>query len=253
MKKQIPFILISLITLKLFSQIEGAYEFNIDDNKYYKISSITDSKIYNRLQFACDKNTAQTCLNKMRQAVKEYIISRTNYDFYNKLKLFRAEIAYANKNSSYNINVYSKKHKHFYWFNYGCILNGVSYSFALRTNEDGEVIYNLNFPDKQNQIFIDKIIDPKIAIKKAKSIKKSISLRKSLVTLNYLKNEKLLCYVIERDPKIKKNIKRNPEYYEYTSNKIYINAYTNEFVKEETRKEQVFGTSPIGILNSKTE
>ncbi len=238
MKQKLVFIFILFLAFKSLSQIEGKYTFKSFDNQCYKEKSVIEDD--NNISFHCKENEAHLYLNKIILSAKDYITNRTNSEFYNNLKINHLEISIGKSNVQ--LSDYSKFHKHWYWINYTCKIKEIFYSIAFRFNEDGNMIENINFPNYDNKLKLDQIINPKLAIKKARSIRKSLKRDKISITLEYLTNENLLCYRIQKDPEVAKNIKNNTGIYKNISNFIYINAYTNELVKKETKKQQILGS-----------
>jgi len=182
---------------------------------------------------------------------KEYIITRANADFYNKLEMGEFRVNYLDsvkaeydKPEFYELSNYNVT----YWILYTYRNNGFEYAFGLEFDKNGKMISENNFPDFSLNPKFENLIEPCLALEKVKSDERFKDKKVDFIELSYLDEVNSFCWLIQEDFNVSEKQEIDFEkWYEYSEQSFFVNANSNEIEKIEDQKKQVIycGFKPI--------
>ncbi|WP_179320985.1 hypothetical protein [Winogradskyella helgolandensis] len=165
---------------------------------------------------------------------KEYIVERSNIDFYNKLEMGQFQVNYPKsvkakygKEKLYKLSNY----KVTYWILHTYRNNGFEYAFGLEFDKDGKMISENEFPDFSLNPEFEKLNEPCLALNKVKSDERFKDKKIEFIELAYLDEINSFCWLIKEKTDQPKELGLN----HYEIELFYVNANTNkiELIKEQ--------------------
>lgn len=244
MRKHWTFFLlfISIVGFSQCADIEklglgGTYLSNSNNYIPFEIKS-KDSIYQDSISYPIDLNKIKKYSDFILPKVKEYIISRANEDFYNRLILDQIEVNYPEtpKIKSYDDqNLYELSNFEIsYWFIYTYEKDTYKYAFGLGFDKEGKFISENKFPNySKNQAF-ENYTNPCDALSLVKSYKQFKNKKVDYIKLDYLEDKNAFCWLIEEKPEPNKEFGK---WEEKTVKLYYVNANSNklELVQDKKR------------------
>ncbi|MFD2892813.1 hypothetical protein ACFS5J_12405 [Flavobacterium chuncheonense] len=218
-------------------------------NNYIPFEIKEKGKIYHdSVSYPNDLDKIKRYSDFILKKAENFITSRANRDFYNRLKIYQVEVNYPEsieiKNyddeSLYELSNFNIT----YWIIYTYEKDKFQYAFGLEFDKDGKMISEQKFPEYSKNKVFENFTLPCDALSIVKSNKKFKNKKVDYIELAYLDEANSFCWLIEeeRDPN-----KEFEKWEEKTVNLYYVNANSNklEVVKEKTTMVIACGIGPL--------
>ncbi|MCB0447707.1 MAG: hypothetical protein KDD03_09380 [Gelidibacter sp.] len=174
---------------------------------------------------------------------KEYIVTRANIDFYNKLQMGEFQVNFPDsvKAEYDNPELYELSNYNVtYWILFTYRNNGFKYAFGLEFDKDGNMISENKFPDFSLNPEFENLTEPCLALEKVKSDERFKDKKVDFIELAYIDEINTFCWLIKEKYDVYKNQDVEFEkWYEYSELSFYISANKNTLEKIENNKSQV--------------
>ena len=250
MKKTFIILILILISISGFSQCEDIDRLELGGTYYARTRNYftfevkyKDSIYYDDIFDPIDIKKIEKYSDFILLKAKYYIVSRANIDFYNRLKLHEFQvnyddsikIHYKNQNffnlSNYNITC---------WILYTYRNNGYGFAFGLEFDKDGKMLSENKFPDFSQNTEFENLIEPCLALEKVKYDERFKNKKVGLIELAYLDEINSFCWLIQEDYDVSEKQEIDFEtWYEYSEQRFYVNANTNEIEKIDVIKKKI--------------
>ena len=177
---------------------------------------------------------------------KDYIATRANISFYDKLTFDELQINYPDSikvvyenEQLYNLSNYEITYVIYYHYTNG----NVQYAFGLEFDKEGNMISENQFPKSSGNSNFENIINFCDALKLVKGKRKFKNKKVDYIKLAYLDNKNTFCWLIEEKEKPNKEIGK---WEEQITNSYFINANSNklELIKENKSYSLACGIAP---------
>jgi hypothetical protein len=187
-----------------------------------------DSIYHEDISYPQDIKKIEKFSNYILSKAKEYIVSRANIDFFNKLDLQEIQVNYKdsvnadyNDDKFYNLSNYNIT----YWNLYTYSNKNIKYLFGLEFDKDGKMISENMFPKYSENPEFELLTDYCSALELIKRNTKFKNKKVKYIELAYLDNKNTFCWLIEEEKKPNKELGK---WEEHTINQYYVNANSNK-------------------------
>ena len=202
-----------------------------------------DSIYHDSVSYPNDINKIKKYSDFILSKAEDYIVTRANRSFYNKLKLYGVEVNYPESNRIKNYDDQSlyelSNFEVTYWIIYTYEKDKFRYAFGLEFNKDGKMISENKFPDYAKNKDFENLINPCNALQLVENKKRFKNKKVDFIELNYLDEKNSFCWLIQEKLDIQKlGISK------YSLDMYYINANNN---KLETIKKKKGSVIACGI------
>lgn len=262
MKNTFTILLIFLFSFSGFSQCRDINKLETGGTYYLRSGNYipfevkyTDKVYYDDIFYPFDIKKIEKYSDIILLKVKDYIVSRANIDFYNRLELhvFRVnyddsiKVSYENQ-SLYNLSNYNVT----YWIFYTYRNNGYEFAFGLEFDKDGKMISENKFPSSKLNPDFENFIKPCKALHKVKTDDRFFNKKVDYIELAYLDEINSFCWLIQENYDISDEIENIEfeKWYYYSELRFYVNANKNVIEKVgEVNKSIIYSGSELKNVN----
>jgi len=224
-------------------------------NNYIPFEIKDKDKIYHdSISYPNDLNKIKKYSDFILEKAENFIVSRANRDFYNRLKIYQIEVNYPksieiknyNDESLYELSNFDIT----YWIIYTYEKDKFQYAFGLEFNKDGEMISEQKFPKYSKNRNFENFTFPCDALKIVKSNIKFKNKEVDYIELDYLDEINSFCWLIKEEMEPNKELEK---WEEKTINLYYVNANSNELelIKEKKTLVIACGFGPLTMKGKK--